>query len=267
MITFPDPLRVADATFLIRPLLQVPGAPTAMHLNSMVIVGAQPVIVDTGPAIGRAAWCEQVFGLVDPEDVRWVFLSHDDCDHAGNLAVVMEQCRHATLVTGYGDHRMCADAAMPGGRQRRIGDGERIPIGDRDLVALRPPVFDSPTTRGLFDPSTGVYWASDAFGSPVTEVVDHADQLPAAEWSARCDEFAMRLSPWLSVADPVRFGRWVDRLAIASPSVIVGAHGPMLSGPTLDAAVAGLRRLPGRPEPASATHDVLRETLALLEPA
>ena len=26
-----------------------------------------------------------VFSIVEPEDVRWLFLSHDDPDHTGNL--------------------------------------------------------------------------------------------------------------------------------------------------------------------------------------
>jgi flavorubredoxin len=26
-----------------------------------------------------------VFSLVDPKDVQWIFLSHDDVDHSGNL--------------------------------------------------------------------------------------------------------------------------------------------------------------------------------------
>ena len=32
-ITFPDPLRIAEGTYLIRPLGQAPGAPVAMHVN------------------------------------------------------------------------------------------------------------------------------------------------------------------------------------------------------------------------------------------
>jgi len=90
MFTFPDPLRIADGTYLIRPLAQAPGAPVAMHLNSLVIQGAEPVIVDTSVAVLRDAWLEQVFGLVEPADVRWIFLSHDDSDHTGNLEVVLD---------------------------------------------------------------------------------------------------------------------------------------------------------------------------------
>ena len=42
-----------------------------------------------------------MWSLVDPEDVRWVFLSHDDVDHYGNLGPVMEACPNATLLTSW----------------------------------------------------------------------------------------------------------------------------------------------------------------------
>ena len=60
-----------------------------MYLNSMVIRGAEPVIVDTGTPANRRQWLEDVFAIVEPEDVRWIFLSHDDVDHSGNLDEVL----------------------------------------------------------------------------------------------------------------------------------------------------------------------------------
>ena len=64
----------------------------------MVITGAEPVIVDTGTIANRKQWLEDAFSLVEPEDVRWVFISHDDIDHTGNLDEVMTVCPNATLV-------------------------------------------------------------------------------------------------------------------------------------------------------------------------
>ena len=60
-----------------------------VYINSMVILGAEPVIVDTGTPANRKQWLDDVFSIVDPDDVRWVFLSHDDVDHTGNLDQVM----------------------------------------------------------------------------------------------------------------------------------------------------------------------------------
>jgi flavorubredoxin len=95
------PERIADETWLIHQVQEATGAPLRVYLNSMVIRGAEPVIVDTGTLANRAQWLEDVFGLVDPADVRYVFLSHDDVDHTGNLAEVMERCPNATLLASW----------------------------------------------------------------------------------------------------------------------------------------------------------------------
>ena len=113
------------------------------------------MIVDTGTIANRDQWLKDVFSLVEPEDVRWIFVSHDDVDHTGNLDEAMSACPNAKLVCNWAmveRHTNCFD--FPLARCRWVMDGEALDIGDRTLQALRPPVYDSPTTRGLFDPTT-----------------------------------------------------------------------------------------------------------------
>ena len=72
------------------------GQPLFVYLNSMVILGEEPMIVDTGTPANREQWLKDVFSLVEPEDVRWIFLSHDDVDHTGNLDEAMTACPNAS---------------------------------------------------------------------------------------------------------------------------------------------------------------------------
>jgi flavorubredoxin len=181
MFTVPDPIRIAAGTYLVRPLVQLPGTSFSLHVNSLVIQGAEPVIVDTGAAGFRDDWIEQVFGLVDPQDVRWIFLSNNDRDHTGNVSAAVETCPRATVVTSQlSGGRLGNQLGVPPDRRICIGDGETLDLADRRLVAVRPPTFACPTTRGLYDSATGVYWSSDAFGTPVPDAVDSvADLSPA----------------------------------------------------------------------------------------
>jgi flavorubredoxin len=267
-ITFPDPLRIAEDTYLIRPLGQAPGAPVAMHVNSLVIQGAEPMIIDTGVKLLREQWAEQVFGLVEPQDVRWIFLSHDDSDHTGNLELVLEECPNATLVTSwFATERMAGELTLPLDRQRWVGDGESFTAGDRRFVAVRPPTWDSPTTRGLYDTATGVYWSSDAFGTPVLGLVDDVAEIPDEMLAESCMAFSSMLSPWHEVVDTAKFQVWVDRVADLAPSVIVGAHGPQLTGASIDLALSRMRTLPELPVAPLPDQHVLDEILAMLQPA
>ena len=75
---------VAPETWLI-PNLASAGPGQYLPVNSLLVRGSEPIIVDTGAPVHRRRWLEQVFSLVDPEDVRWIFLSHDDSDHVGAL--------------------------------------------------------------------------------------------------------------------------------------------------------------------------------------
>ena len=51
-------------------------------------------------------------------------------------------------------------------RCRFLNENERLDLGDRTITAVRPPVFDNPTTRGMFDDRTGVFWSVDTFANP-----------------------------------------------------------------------------------------------------
>ncbi len=249
-IRFCEPEQVAPDTWVVRQLAGEGMGPVATYVNSSVILGAEPVIVDCGPAITRDQWMETTFSLVDPADVRWIFLSHDDVDHTGNLMQVLDACPNATLVTtAFMIERMSADygMALPLPRMRWVNDGDRIDAGDRQLVAVTPPIYDSPTTRGLFDTKTGVYWASDAMGSPVPHEVDDIAQLDPGFWREAFLGQQLMVSPWLNWTSPERYDGVVDRVRSLGATVVTSAHGPALRGSQIDSACRLLRELPYLP--------------------
>ncbi len=225
------PLKIADGTYLIRQLVGEQEEPVSVYMNSMVILGKEPVIVDTGLFANREQWSNDVFGLVDPEDVKWIFLSHDDSDHTGNLRYALELCPNVTLVTNWFTvERLVGDIHIPLSRMRWVNDGETFDAGDRVFAAIRPPVFDSPTTRGLYDPKTGVYWGSDTFATPVLGPVDNVNELDPQFWKDGLYQFASLVSPWHALTDVTKFGRTVKRIEDLKPTVVTGGHSPMVSG-------------------------------------
>lgn len=231
------PLKVAADTYLIRQLTGEGEAPVSIYVNSLVILGKEPIIVDTGTRSNRTQWLKDVFSLVDPKDVKWVFLSHDDPDHTGNLAPVMEMCPNATLVTNwFSVERMHTDQDLPLHRMRWVNDGESFDAGDRTFAAVRPPLYDSPTTRGLFDSKTGVYWASDCFGTPVLSPVDSVAEMDIEFYRAGAVQVAGLVSPWSGITDQSKFSATVNRVAALPITQIVNAHGPAIRGEFIEEA-------------------------------
>jgi flavorubredoxin len=224
------PYRVADGTWVVPQLMEAP--PVGLfYLNSLVIQGREPVIVDTGTLINRDQWLEHVFSLVDPADVRWVFLSHDDADHTGNLVPVLEACPNAVLVTTwFGVGRMVDRYEIPMDRVRFVRDGDRLDAGDRTLTAVRPPLFDNPTTRGLFDAKTGVYWASDAFCMSVPHAAEDVAALDRKVAQEALLLGARLISPWHCWLDPAKWNVHLERVRSVPIDTIASCHAPAIRG-------------------------------------
>ena len=96
-----EPTRIAPETFIVHDHHGEGTAPVIVPLNTMVIRAKEPVVVDTGMAENRDQYLADVFSLVEPEDIRWVFISHDDVDHTGNVNALMAQAPNATLVVNW----------------------------------------------------------------------------------------------------------------------------------------------------------------------
>ena len=239
--------QIAPETWLI-PNLAPAGDGLYLPVNSMVIRGRQPVIVDTGAPVHRALWLEKVFSVVEPEDVRWIFLSHDDGDHTGGLFDVLERCRNATLVTNwFSVERLALEKpALPLQRMRWIEPGGSLDVGDRVLQLFRPPIFDGPTTRGLYDPKTSAMWIVDSLACLTPGSLDARD-VPAELLEQCLPALNSAVSPWHAWLDRAVYGRHVDAVEAYGARTVASAHGPVLRGGLLDDAFDRLRGLAGTP--------------------
>jgi len=243
-----EPQLVAPDTFLIPTLAAQPDGFVAV--NSMVIRGAEPVIVDTGCSLVRDSWLASTFSVVEPQDVRWIFLSHDDHDHLGNLDAVLELCPQATLVASWAiTGRLAGDVPLPVERMRWLDAGDVLDAGDRTLQLVRPPLWDSPTTRGLYDPTTEVLWAVDSFGALVQGDVHEADDADPDLYAMSFAMLNQWNTPWLELVDPERFARHLERTATLPLTAVASAHGPIVRGERIAAAFEATRAFAAQPIP------------------
>ena len=262
--TYVPPSKIAADTWVIHQVQPALGQALFVYINSLVILGAEPVLVDTGTPANREQWLKDAFSLVDPNDVRWVFLSHDDVDHTGNLDEVMTACPNATLVCNWAMvERHTNSFDVPLERCRWVMHGEALNVGDRTLHALRPPVFDSPTTRGLFDPTTGVYWAVDTFATPLPDPQIGVGDLDPDFWEFGMTLFALgAVSPWLSMVDEAKFAASVDQVQRLDITTIACCHSPVLDGSDIERAFAHVRQLPSVDPPPLPDQSVLEQIVA-----
>ena len=59
-------------------------------VNAFVLKAAEPVLVDTGLVPLSDPFMEKLSSAIDPEDLRWLWLTHADQDHVGSLHRILQ---------------------------------------------------------------------------------------------------------------------------------------------------------------------------------
>jgi hypothetical protein len=54
-------------------------------VNAFVLKGPEPILVDTGTVVESADFLSALRSVIDPADLRWIWLTHTDFDHTGSL--------------------------------------------------------------------------------------------------------------------------------------------------------------------------------------
>jgi flavorubredoxin len=210
-------------------------------INAFLLDGPEPMLVDTGAMFERDEFLRVLRTVIEPRDLRWIWLTHTDFDHVGSMQPLLEENPQLRVVTTFlGAGMMSLFAPLPFERLYFVNPGERLTIGTRSLLAIRPPTFDNPCTTGLLDESTHTLFTSDCFGALLSEVPDRADELPPQVLSAGQVFWATVDTPWIHRVDPSLFQIALEQLAHLQPSLILCSHLPPAPGSMLEPLLASL---------------------------
>jgi flavorubredoxin len=225
-----QPYRAGEDVTVLPTHLDIPGVGTLL-VNTFVLHSAQPVLIDTGLASEADDFIDALRSVIDPSDLAWVWITHDDADHTGALQAVMELAPRARLAThALSALRMSTWWPTPLERVHALALGDRIDAGDRTLVALRPPTFDNPTTTGLFDESTSTLFAVDAFGAILPGAVTDLNDVAEDELVGGMVAWATFDSPWTRLVDRTLFGEALDEVRRMDPATVLTSHLPPVTG-------------------------------------
>jgi glyoxylase-like metal-dependent hydrolase (beta-lactamase superfamily II) len=223
---------VAPDTEILPSYLPVPGMGVLAD-NAYLIFAAQPVLVDAGVAALRTELVAALEGLLDPAELRWIWVTHADPDHIGGLAPLLERAPNAKIVTNFlGMGKLgLLELAAPD-RFHLINPGQLLDVGDRELLALRPPLFDAPETMALLDTRTRALFSSDCFGGLLREPCETAAAIALDELRVGMVRWATVDAPWLSVSEPRAMGRALEAVRRLEPSIVLSSHLPPARGIT-----------------------------------
>ena len=201
-----------------------------LPINAFVLHAAQPVLIDTGIAGLGEAFMQSLRAAIDPQAIRWIWLTHTDPDHLGSLRQVLEAAPEARVVTTYLGMGKMGLLQLPLDRVYLLNPGQRLDVGDRELLALRPPCFDAPETTGLLDLKTRTLFSADCFGALMEAPAATAGEIAAADLQEGLVTWSTIDAPSLHLLHEARFRASLYTLRRLDPEIVLSAHLPPAHG-------------------------------------
>ena len=235
----------------------------ALPVNAFLLAGPEPMLVDTGVAALSDAVLAGIERRIDLTDLRWIWLSHTDADHIGNLDRILAQAPNAQVVTNFlGAGKMGMLGVGDPDRLRLLEPGEVVEIAGRRLHQVRPPYYDAPETMGFFDEADRVLFAADAFGALLPAPVETIDEVPGGTLRDGLVAWSSIDAPWLAQTDRASLGRMLRSLEALDASHVLSGHLPVTN--RLDTLTGILREAYGRGGTDAVASDTLTQVEALL---
>jgi flavorubredoxin len=237
--------KAAPDTHVITSNLPLPGL-GCVPINAFVIDGAEPVLVDTGAVVQSEAFLKVLRSVIDPSALAWIWLTHTDADHVGSLhQLLAENPRLRVATTFLGVGIMGLFAPLPMDRVYLVNPGETLKLRDRTLTAYRPPVFDNPSTTGLFDDKSRILFSSDCFGAALADPPERAADLTEKELHDGQVLWATIDAPWLHKADRGALATELEMVRRMEPAMILSSHLPAVGPTVIDRVLGAVADAPG----------------------
>ncbi len=216
-----------------------------LPIQSYLLLGPQPVLVDAGAVRGRRGFLAALESVLDPEDLAWIVVTHADEDHTGALEPLLARAPKARLAMNWittGKLSASFDPPMP--RVTWVNPGEALAVGDRVLHALRPPMYDCPSTTTFFDSRSRALFTSDAFGAFVPRMADTFGDLDEKSVFEGMSVFCRANSPWIADVRPDRYEASLKAYADLGISWLLSAHLPPIPAPAAERVIARAASFP-----------------------
>ena len=201
-------------------------------VNAFVIKGKEPILVDTGYTLESTEFMQTLRSVIEPAELKWVWLTHTDHDHIGSLHQLLDEVPDLRVITTFlAVGKMSLHNPLPMDRVYFLNPGESMSVGDRTLTAVRPPSFDAPETTGFYDDRSGAFFSSDCFGALLpSQPGQNAADIPESELNAGQTLWATVDAPWLHKVDRSVFAKELKKIGQMEPKIVLSSHLPAADG-------------------------------------
>lgn len=215
-------------------------------INAFVLKGSEPVLVDTGAGVESEDFMNELRSVIDPAELKWIWLTHTDFDHIGSLHQLLSENADLRVITTFlGTGIMGLSAPLPMDRLHFLNPGEQLTVGDRTLTAYKPPAFDNPSTTGFFDEKSRILFSADCFGAILQDVPQFAAELTETDLREGQVFWATVDAPWLHKADGGILAKELDQIRAMEPAMLCSSHLPPATPAVAELLYANFLTVPG----------------------
>lgn len=133
--------------------------------NSFLIAGEKTALVDTSHRKFEELYLEIVTGLIEPNKIDYLIISHTEPDHSGLVKDILQLAPEITVVGSKVAIQFLENMVHQPFKSLLVKSGERLDLGNgHNLEFISAPNLHWPDTILTYDHKTGILYTCDVFG-------------------------------------------------------------------------------------------------------
>jgi flavorubredoxin len=199
--------------------------PRGISYNSYLIIDEKTALVDTVKDLSVHGYIERLRALLGPDrSVDYLVVNHMEPDHSGAIGILRRLYPSMRIVGNKKTADFLANLYGIEDCVQMVADGDELSLGKRKLRFYLTPMVHWPETMMTYEPSAGILFSGDAFGSfgaleggifDDTVDIDHFE----GEILRYFSNIVGKYSPMVQKA--------IEKLGCVQIKIIAGTHGPI----------------------------------------
>jgi len=209
---------------------QVSGPYGHEAINVYVLLnGNRPVLIDCGSHLHRAAIMSHLENLLAGRVPEYIFLTHSELPHAGNIAAIVQKWPHIkVMISNIMLPYIEVLPVLPLEQMIQVVPGSRLDFPGRTLEFVDALLKDQPGSQWIYDHRTRTLFTGDGFGYYHSPQTAHkfSDEIPGGIRESQFRRYHQTAFRFLRWVQPHRLNADLDRMFANRPvEIIAPIHG------------------------------------------
>ncbi|MFM2380023.1 MAG: hypothetical protein RLZZ143_2603 [Cyanobacteriota bacterium] len=133
--------------------------------NSYLIRGEKIALVDTSHEKFRQLYFDSLNGLINPQEIDYLIISHTEPDHSGLVRDILQLAPNITVVGSKVAIQFLENLVHHPFQRQLVKNGDQLDLGNGHILEfVNAPNLHWPDTIFTYDHGSGILFTCDAFG-------------------------------------------------------------------------------------------------------